>query len=445
MPLGAHREGLRVARLLAKKIEGAGLSVRRVEEMVGWGQKTLQQILNGEQPIRVSHVAAVLETLGLDLREFYRELASPKGAEAARESQAIAKVEPSRKTTKDRRTEEAPLEGSRDYRMVGALLEKCRSLRYSDPEGMVLAASLAVTLTERMGASQEEPEKLVDHQAQAWAELGNAYRVSNDLPSAETALAHALDLSDGGTGDPWLLAHIMDLTASLFSDQRRFAEAYRLLDWVYIIYWHAGDKHLAARALISKGISVGLAFKSEEAVNLLTQGLPLLDAAQDPKLLLAAIHALLWFLTDWGKVESAAGLLSRSRDLYATFDEPLLKLRARWLQGRIDAGLGDETSAEQAFLQVRKGFQEAGLPVTAAAATLDLAAVWLRQGRTAEIGRLVDEMVAIFRAQKIQREPVAALLMLRKALQKDKVTAALLRAVAAEVQRAERLPKPKTG
>ena len=61
------------------------------------------------------------------------------------------------------------------------------------------------------------------------------------------------------------LAHLMDLTASLYSDQRRFDEARLLLDAVYAIYERAGDRHSAGRALISKGISANYAFDIEDA------------------------------------------------------------------------------------------------------------------------------------------------------------------------------------
>jgi len=319
-------------------------------------------------------------------------------------------------------------------------LEQCRSLRFSDPEGMVLAASLAVAIAERMDASRERGGEDADLRSRAWAELGNAHRVADDLASAGHALSRALDLSKQGTGDPLLLARIMELTASLYTDQHRFQDAYRLLDWVRTIYWHAGDRQSAARAIISKGISAGLAFESEKAVSLLEQGMSFLDGAQDPKLTLAAVHALLWCLVDCGRIGQVAESLDQARELYAAHGEPLLKLRMHWLEGRIEAGKGENNRAEQAFLQVCKGFQEAELPYTAAMASLDLAAVWLRQGRTAEIMERVDEMVAIFRSRNIHREAIAALLMLRGALQKNQATAALLQTISAELRRLERLP-----
>jgi tetratricopeptide (TPR) repeat protein len=329
-------------------------------------------------------------------------------------------------------------------RRCEALLERSRALRFTDPEGMILAASLAVTLAERMGASEGKPAARADLLARAWAELGNAHRVADDLISAEAALARALALSGHGTGDPLLLARLADVTASLFNEQQRFEDAHRLLDAVHAIHRHMGDRHMAGRALVSKGLTAYLALDSEKVIQLLNQGLALVDPARDPKLILSAVHGLLFSLVDGGRMAEARTLLEASCDLYRIHGERLDLLRARWLEGRIAAGLGEDAAAEQAFLQSCAGFQEADLPSGVAMVSLDLAALWLRQGRTAEIKDAVDEMVAIFRARNIHREAIGALLMLKKALQKDRATAALLQAVAAELRQWEGMPARKS-
>lgn len=324
-----------------------------------------------------------------------------------------------------------------------ALLDRCLSLRHGDPEELIITASLTVAFAERMAADTTDgstPEEVADLQARAWAELGNAYRVADDFPASEVALARALEFYSRGTGAPLLLARLMDLTASLYTDQRRFAEAYRLLDCVYAIYSHMGDRQSAARALISKGISTGYALESEEAVRLLAQGIQQIDAARDPKLMLAAAHGLLWCLLDAGRVDQVERLLAQVRGLYAVHGEHFDEVRAQWLEGRVAAGQGREEEAEQIFLHVRNVFMQDKQPYDAALASLDLAAVWLQQGRTTEIRLLVDEMVEIFRARNIRREALGALLMLHEAVQKDQATAALLQRVAVEFRRLERFP-----
>jgi tetratricopeptide (TPR) repeat protein len=333
-------------------------------------------------------------------------------------------------------------ERDRDWDRCEALVERCRSLSlFDDLEGALLTASLATRLAERLEARPGRSDRLADLQARAWAELGNVTRVADDLSVAEAALARALDLSACGTGDPRLLARIMDLTASLYTDQRRFAEARRLLDGVYTIYHRLGDTHSAARALISKGISAGAALQSEEAVGLLQRGICLADAAREPRLIFQAVHSLLWGLLDCGNVAEVEKLWDQVQELYSVYAEGAVALREQWLEGRVAAGLGKDERAERVFLRVRRGFREAERHYDAALVSLDLAAVWLRQGRTTEILESVEEMIAIFRSLDIQREALAALLMLRGALEKDQATAALLQAVSAEIRRLERQPK----
>ncbi|HYG62692.1 MAG TPA: hypothetical protein VEL74_08930 [Thermoanaerobaculia bacterium] len=321
------------------------------------------------------------------------------------------------------------------------LLATCHALRHRDPEAMVLAATMATGLTERLEQSDVQgPKALADLRARAWAELGNARRVANDPNGAEADFARALRQAASGTGDPLLLARLMDLAASLYIAQRRFNEAFRLLDWVYQIYQREGDAHSAGRALIKKGISAGYALDSEQAVYLLGQGLGLIDAACDPKLVLSAVHNLIWCLVDCSRLDEANRLLSQSRKLYRAHAERLDELKARWVEGRIAAGFGNEEEAERAFLEVRAGYEETDLSYDAALVSLDLAAIWLHEGRTAEIRSLIDEMLAIFRARNIHREAIGALLMLREAFEKDRATVTLLRNVASELQRLDREP-----
>ena len=307
---------------------------------------------------------------------------------------------------------------------------------------MILTASLGVALAEKLTRSHGESLELCDLQARAWAELGNAYRVADDLISAEAALAHSLDLFGHGTGDPLLLARLMDLTASLYTDQRRFREANALFDLIHAIYQRNGDTHAAGRVLISKGISARAALQPESGLRLLARGISHVDAAQDPKLVFVAVHGLLGCLVDCGRMIEANEILVASRDLYALCGERLDAMRARWLEGQIASGLGDNETAERALLEARAGFEQTDLPFDKSLVSLDLAAIWLRQGRTAEIAELVNEMVGIFRSRNIQREAIAALLMLREALQKKQVTAALLQAVSTELRRLERTPRP---
>jgi tetratricopeptide (TPR) repeat protein len=327
----------------------------------------------------------------------------------------------------------SPME--RDRALCEKLLDRCRALRHSDPEAVVLAATFATRLAERLESGAADREALADLQARARAELGNARRIADDLAGAESELARALELSEKGTGDPLLLAHLMDLTASLYTDQRRFDDALPLLDVVYSIYRQAGQDHAAGRALISKGVSVGQAYDVHKAVALISQGLELIDARRDPKLAMVGIHTLIWSLMESGQAAQAWQLFGHSRKLFASHVEPLDAIKTVWLEGCIAAALGNDDLAERRFREARSSFEELKLPYDVALVSLDLMALWLRQGRSAEIRSLIEGTIAIFHARRIRREAIGLLLVVREALQQEQVTEALLRTTAAELLR----------
>src|ERR1700692_1886477 len=105
------------------------------------------------------------------------------------------------------------------------------------------------------------------------------------------------------------------------------------------------------------------------------------------------------------------------------------------------SGLGDLARAEREFVATRAGFAAAGSPYNAALVALDLAAVWLRRGKTVQVRELVEEMIATFRALPIAREAVASLLIRRKACDRDDAPLDRVRTVAMLLTELERQPR----
>jgi hypothetical protein len=75
--------------------------------------------------------------------------------------------------------------------------------------------------------------------------------------------------------------------------------------------------------------------------------------------------------------------------------------------------LGRTDEAERALLSVRAGFLDRKLGYDAALVSLDLAMLYLRQSRTAELKELAEQMHPVFEAEDIHREALAALLTTR--------------------------------
>jgi tetratricopeptide (TPR) repeat protein len=314
-----------------------------------------------------------------------------------------------------------------------ALLAAARELRHRDPEHMVLLARTAAELADCLHPEQcgGEPSRQ-DLLARSWAEVANAHRVANDLRAAARCFARAFDHLRKGSGDPFLLAHLMDLDASLLRAQRRFREAAELLERARALYEAGGERRLAGRALLGKALAVGADGELEEALRLLVAALDRFDG--DAELVAAAVHGIIDFTVKLHRFAEGRRLLEISRPLYAGAGK-LNLLKLRWVEGRLAAGLGETAAAERAYWEVRGGFERHRMPYEAALVSLDLAAVWLEQGRTEEVREAVEDTLATFRALGIRREALAALLVLHRAVARERASLRLLRTVAARLQR----------
>lgn len=315
------------------------------------------------------------------------------------------------------------------------LLEKSYAVRLSDPDAMLHLAELAARSAEELDPEIYGAEEVADLQARAWAEVANAHRVIGDHVKADQMMAVAVDCRARGTGDPRLLARLSDLAASLACAQRRFDEAFRLLDIAYTIYLKLGETHAAGRILIARGLYAGYTGEPLEGIRYLVHGLNTIDRTQDPKLAFQALHNILLLRVELGEYREARKTLRQMRPLYERYLSELEWIKVRWMEGRIAAGLGELEEAEKAFRQARESFDRAGLGYRAALASLDLVSIWLRQGRSPEIRQLVSELLATFRAVGVEREALAGVLLLRDAVECEQATQELLQLIALSIGR----------
>lgn len=297
--------------------------------------------------------------------------------------------------------------------LIERLLGESRASRYQDPLRMIYLAELAQAAAHRLDPRRVRPEVIADTGARVWAELGNAYRLAALFDRSEAAFRNAVDALERGSGDPLLAARIADRFVSLLSDRQRFPEAFALLDRLAQFYVSRGERHLAGRALISRGAYAENAGDPETAIRYTLGGLELIQPARDSTLLLSAVHNLVWSATDLGLYSLVTELLPRIRSLYDS--SRLNGLRLRWLEGRLAAGAGQSAIAEAAFRDARAGFVESRLIFPASLVMIDLALLLAREGRRAEIIPLAEELVATFRALRVGREAILALLLLRRA------------------------------
>jgi transcriptional regulator with XRE-family HTH domain len=281
-------------------------------------------------------------------------------------------------------------------------------------------------------------------QGYCWAHVGNARRVGNDFDGADEAFTRTWDLwRAGAKADDELFPEwrLLSLEASLRRAQRRLPRALELLNLARAVCAEGPDA--IARILVQKETVLDLMGDIQGALAVLAEAAPLIEATGDSDLLLRSRFNMAVDLCHLERYAEAAALLPRVRELAIEQANELDLLRLVWLEARIDAGQGRAAAAQAGLEQVRRKFADLEMPYDAALASLDLAALWLKAGRTAEVKELAIEMEAIFQAKNIQREALAALILFWEAAKQEAATVELVWQVIAEIEKAKRSAPPK--
>lgn len=329
----------------------------------------------------------------------------------------------------------------RSRALCDLLVEESHETGFQDPRRAVELARLALLLVDRLTAADCGGEDVHESlRARVWAQLGNAHRIHSNLNEAEEALAVAQELLAAGGVSLFDRARVLALLASLRRAQEQFAEALRLFDRVAGIYKKLGQWNLMGRTLLQKSLVCGEAGDIEAEMSLLRRALDLIDPQNDPRLFLAARHNLIHALNESGRSREAFALLFHSRPLYLKMGDRMNLLKLRWVEGLVAAGLHRHDQAEAAFREVREAYAGLGLDYDAALASLDLAGIYVAQGRTADLLRVTEETVAVFQSRSTHREALAAVLALCGAARQEEAGAGLVRQVSEFLKRARNNP-----
>jgi tetratricopeptide (TPR) repeat protein len=321
------------------------------------------------------------------------------------------------------------------------VLFRSREQNFQDPALGESLALLAVEVLDHLDPSIYGAESLEDLRARAWSHVANSRRIQTDFQGAEEAFAFAFAFFKLGTREPMEKAVLLDLKSSLLTKQHHFSAALRLLRRAMTIFMDAGETHRACRSLVKMSTVHTFAGEPDKAISLLYRALDLIDPDREPRLLLIAWHNLINDLTETGKFMEAQKLLIKARPLYRRFSQPWTRNPAKWLEGQIARGLGQQDHAEALFREARDGFILANAAYSTALVSLDLASLYVEQGRMAELKQIAEEMVPIFSSQQIHREALAALDYWRQAVEAERAGASLIAGIAAFLRRAQHNPE----
>jgi transcriptional regulator with XRE-family HTH domain len=298
-------------------------------------------------------------------------------------------------------------------------------------------AMFALHVAERVAGEEDWASRVY-----AWAVLGNARRVGSDLAGAEEAFtSSARLLSERPPGrmdlpEPWRL---LDLEASLRIDLRQIPEALLLLDRAAHVAPQTGP--VQARLLCKRANALYRSGDLGGSIAALRQGLTHIGYETEPRLCFMLQSNLAERLTETGQAAEAAVMLPELLQLQAHVGNGLNQIRLRWLEGKVDAGLGRIDRAIETLSWVRAAFAKEQIPYDEALAGMELAGLYLEQGRTADVKRLVLQMEPVFQSQGVPAEAQKALHLFRRAVELETVTVALVRRVVAYLYQARQNPE----
>jgi tetratricopeptide (TPR) repeat protein len=318
---------------------------------------------------------------------------------------------------------------------VDVLLERSWAMRHENPTLMVQLAEIAVRQSKQLDTRRHSVQEALDLQGRALGELGNAYRVMDQLDLAAITLSKARDFVELGSGDAELRLRLQELDASLAADRRQFGTASNLLLGVQAFHQQNHDPHLTGRILILRGLYTGYAGEPERAIALLQEGLSLVEEERDPSLVYAAIHNQFLFLIDSGRYQDARRFHFENSRVLRNTGGRINQARFRWLEGRMDLGMGNYSRAELTLLDVGQEMREVGLAFVSAVVSLDLAVTLLAQGKSAEAEKVTLAASEVFQRLRIHREGLVALSMLHSAFKLGQATVKLMQDVTAFFRR----------
>jgi tetratricopeptide (TPR) repeat protein len=331
--------------------------------------------------------------------------------------------------------EEAPQVGT--WALVERLAEESERAAAADPRRTLELAELACRVAPRIEGTREWRGRV---EGWALAFYANALRVLGRFKASEAAFARAWTLWRAGAAvgpGPLDESRVYDLEASLRRDLREWPEALALLE------------NALALCLGPQGetrVLIKLAFMLEQkgdvldALAVLDRAEPLVDEEKEPRQMFGVRFNRVVNLLHLGRTGEAKGLLEDLDERAKRLDNDFDSVRLLWLRSRVAARCGDDEEAEAGLLQVRQEFAAPGLEFDTALADLELARIYLKQGRTVETRELAATAEPAFRRLGVDREAAEAVQLFWRAARLERATFGMVERALETLQRTRPCP-----
>jgi tetratricopeptide (TPR) repeat protein len=278
--------------------------------------------------------------------------------------------------------------------------------------GLVLADSA-------LNIAQKLPEPLQARSAwyagTAWKERANALRFVGRFKEAEEALDRAEEAFESDAHvEPFDLAIVAYVRATVYSEMERFLEAGRLAREAAVVFQLYGDKRRYLSARVAEAGSFYCVDRYAEALPLFEAVAADARAAKELQMLAMALHNVASCHTRLGEFDKAFVYYAEALATYTEMDVPSERARILWAIAalKVESGRYEEGIPElEHALQQLAGF---GLMNDAALATLDLIAGLIAVSDTDRVPELCRTVAATFASEGLSRNARKALAYLNE-------------------------------
>jgi hypothetical protein len=142
--------------------------------------------------------------------------------------------------------------------------------------------------------------------------------------------------------------------------------------------------------------------------------MPKIEGERDPRLTLAACHAVVNCQIDAGHIEDASLKWIELRFLYEQIGDPLMRLKGQWLEGRLMIAQGVIPAGIRLLEKARAAYQGRGMTYDAAVIALDIAQGHLSLGHHERARPLIAEVAPVFRDLNVEKNILSAFVHLRR-------------------------------
>lgn len=274
------------------------------------------------------------------------------------------------------------------------LCERSREASRQSPAEGIQLAELALQALDRI-IDLLHGRRLASLRGQGRAWLANAHLASANYNAAEAELETAEKVLVKSDHEPCAVGDIHLVKAALRRDQRQFAESQQLLIAATEAYGRGDCSHRLSVVRIAQAALHAEEGNLTSAITCLEQAMADVEG-EDETLRLSLMMRLISLLVDADEPARAAELLSSARELALASGERHDRIRLRWIEGVVHRQLGRFAEAEAALEEAREAFGGLDKPIDAALAVIDLAELYSREGRLAELESLAGTMVPLF-------------------------------------------------